>query len=268
MAKFKGKAQVEKKNQALKALDVQYITHDKIVPNTYNPNRQSEDEFELLRRSMSEDGFTQPIVCVKHEDQDGMFRIVDGEHRWRCSKELGYTEIPIVVTPMTLEQARIATLRHNRARGSEDIELTVQVLKDLEQLGALDWAQDSLMMDDVELQRMLEDVPAPEAMAAEEFATAWIPSDNDTAEDGVDGVEHKTNDGTMVKALSVEALNVQREVERKVQAAKTEEERKMAVQEANFYRLNLVFSGEEADIVKNTLGKNPAEKLLALCQNG
>ena len=57
-------------------------------------------------------------------------------------------------------------------------------------------------------------------------------------------------------------------VERKVQAAKTEEERKMAVQEANFYRLNLVFSGEEADIVKNTLGKNPAEKLLALCQNG
>ena len=31
MAKFKGKAQVEKKNAVLKALDVQYITHDRIV---------------------------------------------------------------------------------------------------------------------------------------------------------------------------------------------------------------------------------------------
>lgn len=265
MAKFKGKAQVEKKNKALKALDVQYVTHDKIVPNTYNPNRQSEDEFELLKRSMTEDGFTQPIVCVKHEEQEGMFRIVDGEHRWRCSKVLGYTEIPIVVTPMTLEQARIATLRHNRARGSEDIELTANVLRDLEQLGALDWAQDSLMMDDVELQRMLEDIPAPEAMASEEFGSAWVPTDNDLSEDGVDAVEHKTQDGTMVKALSVEALNAQREMERKIAEARSEEERKMVVQETNFYRLNLVFSGEEAAIVKDTLGKNPAEQLLLLC---
>jgi len=266
MAKFKGKAQVEKKNEVLKALDVQYITHDRIVPNTYNPNRQSEDEFELLKRSMTEDGFTQPIVCVQHEDQKGMFRIVDGEHRWRCSKELGYAEIPIVVTPMTMEQARIATLRHNRARGSEDIELTANVLRDLETLGALDWAQDSLMMDDLELQRMLDDIPAPDAMAGEEWSGAWIPSDNDSAEDGVEGVEHKTNDGVMVKSLTVEALNRQREVEQIVANAKTEEERKMAVQEANFYRLNLVFSGEEADTVKKALGQNPAEQLLAFCK--
>ena len=39
----------------------------------------------------------------------------------------------------------------------------------------------------------------------------------------------------------------------------------MAVKEANFYRLNLVFSGEEADTVKDALGVNPAEKLLAMC---
>lgn len=267
MAKTKGKAVVEKKNKVLEALNVQYVTHDQIVPNTYNPNRQSEDEFELLKRSMTEDGFTQPIVCVKHEEQEGMYRIVDGEHRWRCSRELGYDEIPVVVTPMTYEQARIATLRHNRARGSEDIELTSEVLRDLEKLGALDWAQDSLMMDDLELQRMIEDIPAPEAMAGEEFGTAWIPTDSDTSEDGVTGVEHKTADGTMVKALTPEALNAQREVERKIAEAKTEEERSMAVQQADFYRLNLVFSGEEADIVKNRLGDEPAKMLLEMCKS-
>lgn len=267
MARTKGKAAVEKQNKVLEALNIQYITHDKIVPNTYNPNRQSDDEFELLKRSMTEDGFTQPIVCVEHEEQEGMFRIVDGEHRWRCSKELGYSEIPIVVTPMTYEQARIATLRHNRARGSEDIELTSEVLRDLEKLGALDWAQDSLMMDDLELQRMIEDIPAPEAMADEEFGTAWIPSDSDTTEDSVTATEHQTADGTMIKALTPEALNAQREVERKVAEAKTEEERTMAVREANFYRLNLVFSGNEAEIVKSALGDKPAEKLLELCQS-
>ena len=47
---------------------------------------------------------------------------------------------------------------------------------------------------------------------------------------------------------------------------KSEEERKMAVQEANFYRINLVFSGEEADVVKQALGKTPAEALLAMCK--
>ena len=266
MAKHKGAAKIAKKNEVLKALDITYVTHDKIVPNTYNPNRQSDDEFELLKRSMTEDGFTQPIVCVQHEDQEGMYRIVDGEHRWRCSKELGYQEIPIVVTPMTYEQARIATLRHNRARGSEDIELTSEVLRDLENLGALDWAQDSLMMDDLELQRMLEDIPAPEAMGDEEFGTAWIPTDSNTEEDGVEVAEHKTGDGVMAKALSVSALNRQREVEKIVAAAKTEEERKMAVQEANFYRLNLVFNGEEGDIVKKALGDAPAENLLAMCK--
>tara|TARA_R100001460_G_scaffold8441_4_gene20875 strand:- start:2671 stop:3480 length:810 start_codon:yes stop_codon:yes gene_type:complete len=266
MARTKGKAEVEKKNKVLEALDIKYITHDKIVPNTYNPNRQSDDEFELLKRSMTEDGFTQPIVCVHHEEQEGMFRIVDGEHRWRCSKELGYEEIPIVVTPMTYEQARIATLRHNRARGSEDIELTSEVLRDLEKLGALDWAQDSLMMDDLELQRMIEDIPAPEAMADEEFGTAWIPTDSDSAEDSVKGTEHKTADGTMIKALTPEALSAQRQVEKKIAEAKTEEERTMAVQAANFYRLNLVFSGDEADIVKGVLGDEPANALLMLCK--
>jgi hypothetical protein len=168
---------------------------------------------------------------------------------------------------MTYEQARIATLRHNRARGSEDIELTSEVLRDLEKLGALDWAQDSLMMDDLELQRMLDDIPAPEAMANEEWGTAWIPTDSDSSEDSVQGTEHKTADGTMVKALTPEALTAQREVERKIAEAKTEEERAMAVKSANFYRLNLVFSDDEADLVKNTLGDSPAEKLLEMCKS-
>jgi hypothetical protein len=167
----KGKAKVEKLNNKLERLVIEYAPIDSIHNNSYNPNRQSDHDFQLLLASIREDGFTQPIIVQRASRE-----IVDGEHRWRAARELGYTEIPIVLTDMTPEQMRIATLRHNRARGSEDVELSVQVLRDLEKLGALDWAQDSLLLDDVELNRLLEDIPVPEALMAEAFTEAWEPS--------------------------------------------------------------------------------------------
>ena len=261
----KGRKAVEKKAKALKALAVQYVKVDKIIPNTYNPNRQSAKEFELLTRSMEEDGFTQPIVVVDHPEQKGKFRIVDGEHRWRCAAELGYTEVPIVVTPMSFEQAQIATLRHNRARGSEDIELTAEVLRDLQKVGAADWAQESLMMDDVEMNMLLEDVPVTDALADEKFSEAYVPTDV-APDDTVKGKEYESNDGVLVRAMSPDALKQQRKMEKKLQNAKSEEERQTAAKESRFYRLNLVFANEEAEIVKKALGDEPAKMLVAMCK--
>ena len=261
----KGKAAIEKKNKALKALDITYAKVEDVIPNSYNPNRQSDKEFELLRRSMEEDGFTQPIVVVKHDKQKKKFRIVDGEHRWRCAQELGYEEVPIVVTPMSFEQAKIATLRHNRARGSEDIELSAEVLRDLREVGALDWAQDSLMMDDVELTKLLDDTSVSEALASEEFDEAWVPTTT-AGDDTEEAQEYKTNDGTLSRALSKTAVEQQRKMEKDIATAKSEEERQMVVQENKFYRLNLVFSGEEGELVKSALGDEPATALLKLCK--
>lgn len=260
----KGRKAVEKKNKALKALDVIYVNVDAIIPNSYNPNRQSDKEFELLTKSMEEDGFTQPIVVVKHPDQDGKYRIVDGEHRWRCATNLGYVEVPIVVTPMTFEQAKIATLRHNRARGSEDMELTAEVLRDLQEMGAGDWAQESLMMDDVEMNKLLEDVPVSEALG-EEYTEAWVPT-NTAEDDSVEGQDYKTNDGDITRALSKGAADQRREAQDKIKNAKSEEERQMAVSESKFYRVNLMFGDSEAKMVKTVLGDKPAEKLLEMCK--
>jgi ParB/RepB/Spo0J family partition protein len=261
MARTKGKAKVKKENARLEALNVQYIDVSKIIPNSYNPNRQSDSEFELLRRSMNEDGFTQPIVCVEGDVKD-TYRIVDGEHRWRCAQELGYEEVPIVVTPMTIEQARIATLRHNRARGSEDIELSAQVLRDLEKLGAIDWAKDSLMMTEAELNKLLEDIPAPEALANEVYDEAWVPTQESS--DNPDYKEMETDDGTLVRSFSPEALDKQRKLEKQLAEARTEEERVMAQRSQKFYRVNLVYADQEAKIVKYVLGDNPAKKFLEL----
>ena len=128
---------------------------------------------------MWEHGFTQPIIVHRPTSE-----IIDGEHRWtghtvtnwakrnkidpyRPDAEEYFYElkvrrvellsqmpdltIPTVYTDMDPAQMRIATMRHNKARGSHDIELEAQLLRDLRELGALEWAQDALQLDDVEV---------------------------------------------------------------------------------------------------------------------
>ena len=250
--KTKGRAKVEKSFNTLERLNVAYLGVSELIPNAYNPNRQSEHDFELLQRSMTEDGFTQPIIVRKSDNM-----IVDGEHRWRAGRELGYEEVPVVFVEFTDEQMRISTLRHNRARGSEDIALSAEVLRDLEKLGALEWAQDSLMMDDTEINVLLSDIAAPEALAGEEWNEGWDPSS--TKLDG---------SGTYIQkdmSITAEASDRQREIETKIREAKTEDEKQMARKELDTHRVVAVFSGDQAAIIKQALGKQQAERILHLC---
>lgn len=254
----KGRAEVEKKAQALEKLTIEYLPVSEIRPNDYNPNRQNEHEFALLCRSITEDGFTQPVII----SMDGV--IVDGEHRWRAAQHLGYAEVPVVRVPMEAAQAKIATLRHNRARGSEDLELSVAVLRDLEALGALDWAADSLDLSDDELNRLLEDVPAPEILAGEEFSEAWTPSRDAAA--AQEGTVQRQADGATTRVDSTpEALLRGREQEKRLAEAKTLEERAQVARDTDIYRLALSFAGDEARAVKAVLGDTPAIRIVELC---
>lgn len=264
--KKKGRKTVDKKNKVLESLDIQYINVNDVHPNEWNPNRQSEHDFELLLKSMREDGFTQPVVAIKTDE--GLIKIVDGEHRWRAAHTLGFDEIPVVITPMTEEQAKIATLRHNRARGSEDVDLTAELLRDLEKLGALDWAQDSLMMDDTEIQKMLEDIPAPEALAADEYTEAWEPGEMSGAQEdaGTSTREIQGASGVTVAAASIASIERQRERERQIAEAKTAEERQALKKDNDIFRLYLTFTGDEATLVKQILGEQAAEKLIEMCK--
>lgn len=269
--KKKGKRTVEKKNRSLATLNVEYVGVNDVYPNEWNPNRQSDHDFELLLKSMTEDGFTQPVVCIRTED--GRIKIVDGEHRWRAAHSLGFDEIPVVITPMTEEQAKIATLRHNRARGSEDIDLTAELLRDLEKMGALDWAQDSLMLDDAELNKLLEDIAAPDALAGEDWSEAWEPSnEQETDPDAELDTTTETREiqsgggGTVAAASSIAAVERQREREKQLAEAKTAEERQALRKDHDIFRLYLTFTGDEANLVKKILGNHAAEKVIEMCQ--
>ena len=257
----KGQATIEKLNARLDRLTIEYVSAATLTPNDYNPNRQNEHEFTMLKSSILEDGFTDPVKVV---DRDGARVIVDGEHRWRAVRELAEEGkladdvLAIVTLPMGEAQAKIATLRHNRARGTEDIQLATDVLRDLEALGALDWAADSLDLGDEELQRLLADIPAAEGLAAEEFSEAWAPGSPQNTE---------AADGSPVRVDSTESgVMADRRREQRIATARNEAERQQARQERDVYRLHLTFGGDEAELVKSALGNRPAEVIVGWCR--
>ena len=253
----KGRKEIQKKSRALAELKIEYVKTDSIKPNDYNPNRQSKRDFDLLKRSITEDGFTQPIIV--HRESKA---IVDGEHRWRAGRDLGMKEVPVVFVDMTSEQMRISTLRHNRARGSEDVDLGAQVLRDLRELGALDWAQDSLLLDDNELQRLMDDVPVAEAKAFEEYSEGWEP----TKMTQVVTEERKT--ATDRSSMTQEARKRSIELKEAAQTATTAQERAKLEQQLRreIFRINVQYSDDDAKLVREILEPNPAQKLYELCK--
>ena len=101
---------------------------EKIVPNTYNPNSVAPPELELLYDSIKEDGYTMPIVCYFDNEKD-KYIIVDGFHRYRIM--LDYTDIyerekgmlPVSVIDKPIDYRMASTIRHNRARGTHNVDL-------------------------------------------------------------------------------------------------------------------------------------------------
>ena len=250
----KGRKAIEQRATRLESLVVEYVPIDSIFPNAYNPNRQSEHDFALLCKSMEEDGFTQPILVCKPGNI-----IVDGEHRWRAAHQLGYTEIPVVFVTMTDEQMRIATLRHNRARGSEDVNLSAAVLRDLRELGALDWAIDSLNIDTSDLTRLLDTLPAPEALAGATFNDSWEPGE--VPRENIETSMHQistTEQAVAIKKATAIALEKS--------TSSQEKQRILAADRQSVVRINVIFYHEDAVLVRSVLGDNPAPLLLQLCK--
>lgn len=256
----KGQAKVE--TIKLESLVVTYVAMDDVKPNPYNPNRQSDHEFGMLKASIETDGFTQPVIVQDPKAEFLPGHIVDGEHRWRAAADAGLTKIPVVYVTFTEEQMKISTIRHNTARGSHDVELEAEVLRDLEKLGALEFAQDALGLSDVEIQRLIEDIQAPEGLAGEDFAESWdvgVSPDN-----GAQGGDESQSNNSRVVSGTPEAVEQMRAAEKAAKAANTEEERQAVIKDLKVFRLMLSFPFTDKELITSVLGDEPAVKILEL----
>jgi ParB-like chromosome segregation protein Spo0J len=161
---------------------VLWVKNDSVHANDYNPNSVAPPEMELLRLSISADGYTQPIVSML--EQNGKTReVIDGFHRNRVGKECneiqkrvhGYLPVVTINEDRTKLNDRVAsTIRHNRARGKHKIESMSDIVIDLKKRN---WSDEkiskNLGMDKDEVLRLCQIGGLAELFSDKEFSQSW-----------------------------------------------------------------------------------------------
>ena len=149
---------------------------EKVVANDYNPNIVAPPEMKLLELSIWEDGFTMPCVCYYDKEKD-LYILVDGFHRYsvlKTSKRIYQREnglLPIVVIDKDLSNRMSSTIRHNRARGTHNIELMCHIVAELDKAGMSDqWIMKNIGMDRDELLRLKQISGLADLFANREFS--------------------------------------------------------------------------------------------------
>lgn len=160
---------------------VLWVPGDSVRANEYNPNAVAPPEMELLAQSIAEDGYTQPIVSWSREDN--VHEVVDGFHRNRVGKERAdvkariYGYLPVVAINMSqsgLGDRMASTIRHNRARGTHNIELMSTIVSELVEMGKGDhWICKHIGMSADELLRLKQITGVAGLFTNQDFSQSW-----------------------------------------------------------------------------------------------
>lgn len=176
---------MEQKEFISPAYHVIAVPLEKIVANTYNPNAVAPPEMKLLYESIREDGYTMPIVCYYAKKED-KYVIVDGFHRYRVMKE--HKDIyerekglmPVTVIDKPLSNRMASTIRHNRARGTHDVSLMSNIIRELHELGRSDaWISKHLGMTKDEILRLKQITGLAALFRGKNFSQAWEPAEEE-----------------------------------------------------------------------------------------
>lgn len=159
---------------------VLWVESEAVQANEYNPNAVAPPEMELLRLSIREDGYTQPIVAFR---ENGIYIVVDGFHRNRVGKECsdvrerikGYLPVTIVRSDREeIDERMASTIRHNRARGKHQVEGMSNIVLELSRRN---WSEEriakKLGMDADEVLRLKQITGLAELFSDREFSEAW-----------------------------------------------------------------------------------------------
>jgi len=164
-----------------------WVKWDDIVANDYNPNAVAPPEMELLRISINDDWYTQPIVTMEENNKR---IVIDWFHRNRVWKE--YEEIktrihwylPVVTINQENEDKgnRMAsTIRHNRARWTHKVDSMSDIILELKRRN---WSNEKiwnkLWMEPDEVLRLAQVSWLAEMFLDREFSEAWEAEDETT----------------------------------------------------------------------------------------
>ena len=155
-------------------LNVKMVDIDKVEANDYNPNKVATPELLLLRKSIEEDGYTQPIVTYYDKKRD-KYIVVDGFHRYKCAKDYFFLkQVPVVTINKDLKHRMASTIRHNRARGTHQIGDMSKIVTNLLKKG---WSDEQICielgMELDEVIRLKQISGLKDAFANHVFSKSW-----------------------------------------------------------------------------------------------
>ena len=164
---------------------VLWVKNNEVTANDYNPNKVAPPEMELLKVSIMNDGYTQPIVAW---DNGEKIEVVDGFHRSRVGKESeliknkvhGYLPIVNIRKDQQDKNDRIAsTIRHNRARGKHQVDAMSEIILELKNRN---WKNEriarELGMDEEEILRLCQITGLQDIFKDDDFSKSWESSDS------------------------------------------------------------------------------------------
>lgn len=171
---------------------VLWVPQADVRKNDYNPNSVAPTELKLLETSITEDGYTQPVVTWISETGR---EIIDGFHRSKVAKESakvaetlhGYIPVTTVRDQQTNKSNRMAsTIRHNRARGTHSVDAMSEIVLELK---ARNWKTErickELGMEEDEVLRLCQVTGLSGLFSDVEFSMAWE-SDTSSADSELD----------------------------------------------------------------------------------
>lgn len=161
---------------------VLWVKNNNVWANDYNPNSVAPPEMVLLEHSITEDGYTQPIVTFYDTEKSGR-EVVDGFHRNRVGKEsevvrnrvLGYLPVVTINSTRADKTDRMAsTVRHNRARGKHSVDSMSDMVAELKKRN---WSDEKigkeLGMEPDEVLRLAQITGLAEMFQDRDFSEAW-----------------------------------------------------------------------------------------------
>lgn len=160
---------------------VQWLPAEALRSNLYNPNRVAPPELRLLKLSILEDGWTQPIVARSSGE------IVDGFHRWTLAstdaevRALTGGLVPVVLLRDEADAGHqvMSTVRHNRARGNHHVLKMADLVRDLIDNQGLSWedVMQRLGMEHEEVDRLYDRAGMPvRGNSGAGFNKGWKPA--------------------------------------------------------------------------------------------
>ena len=138
---------------------------------------------------------------VVYDKEKDLYIVVDGFHRYsilKNSKKIRDREkgmLPVVVLRKEIHDRMASTIRHNRARGTHNVELMSSIVAELVEMGKSDrWICNHIGMSVDELLRLKQITGVAALFANKEFSNSWEAENSDVEEIPNEGFEEIVDD--------------------------------------------------------------------------